>query len=83
MIINKADKILEKATTRLKQGRANSRALHMQNESFKDNVAMLGVKPKDTIAFKDLLQISQIQIQELRHKLKMTSTEHDQSKQLV
>jgi len=31
MIIGKAEKLLEKAATKLKQEKANSRALHLQN----------------------------------------------------
>jgi len=49
------------------------------NESFKE----LGVNPEDKIAFEALLHSSQIEIQELRHKLKMPSSEHVQSNELA
>lgn len=68
--------MLEKDATRLKQGRAKSRDIHMQNESFKKIVMKLGVNHEDKSYFEALLQISQTEIKESRHKLKMPSSEH-------
>ena len=43
--ISKAGKLQEKATTRLKQERANSISLHIQNDSFKELIVKFGVNP--------------------------------------
>lgn len=82
MTISKAKKLLEKSTVRLNQERANYRALHMQNKSFKQLIMKESVNPEDKIAFKSLLQSSQTKIQELRHKIKMSGSDRVQSKEL-
>ena len=43
----------------------------------------LGVNLEDEIAFEALLQLSQMEIQELRHKLNMLGGEQVQTKELV
>lgn len=83
MTISKAEKLLEKATTRLKQERAESRSLHMQNESLKELIMKLGVNLEDKVAFEALLQSSKAKIQDLRQKLKMSASEHVKSKELA
>lgn len=45
MTISKDEKLLEKVTKMLKKERAKSKALHMQNESFKELIMKLGVNP--------------------------------------
>lgn len=57
MMVNNAEKMLENFATKLKQERVNSRALHMQNESFKEMAMKLGVNPEDKTSFEALLEI--------------------------
>ena len=76
MTISKFEKLLEKPSTKLKQGRDNYRDLHMQKENLKELIVKLGVKQEDKAAFETLLQSSQIDIQELRHNIKMPAIEH-------
>lgn len=59
IFIKKSENMLQKDAPRLNQEKSNSRALHMQNEKFKDLLMKLGVNPEDKIAFEALLQSSQ------------------------
>ncbi len=45
MTISKDEMRLEKAAKKLKKETVNSRALHLQNESFKELILKLGVNP--------------------------------------
>lgn len=47
LTISQVEKLLEKGATKRKQENANSRALHLQNESYKEMIIMLGVDPND------------------------------------
>ena len=80
--IDKAKKLLEKAATRLKQEKSNSRALNMQNASYKELIVKMGVDPVDITTIESLIKISQKEIQELRRKLKMPSSEHVQTQEI-
>lgn len=62
MTINKVENLLEKVATKLKQERANSRVLHMENEKLKELIVKLGVNLEDKAAFETLLQSSQVEI---------------------
>ena len=74
---------MEKAATRLNQEISNSKYLHMKNERFKELIVKLGVNPEDKITSEALLQRSQVEIHELRHRVKMLVIEHAQSKELA
>lgn len=58
LTISKVEKLLEKATTRVKQEIANSRALNLQNESFKELSVKLGVNPNDKAVLDAVIQSS-------------------------
>lgn len=71
LIISKEETLLEKFACRLKKEKENYHALNINNENLKDLVMKLGVNPKDRLVVDTLLKVSKIEIQELRHKLKM------------
>jgi len=80
LTITKAKKMLEKACIKVKQEKANSRALHLLNEYYKELIIKLGVNPEEKTIVESIIQGSQFEIQELRQKLKMLAYEHVQSK---
>ena len=48
LTISTTKKLLEKATTKIKEEKVNSRALHLQNEGYKELIFKLGVDPKSS-----------------------------------
>jgi len=59
LTISKAQKLLEKETTKIKQEKANSRALPLQNQSYMEIFIKLGVDPSDNTTIDVIVKGSQ------------------------
>ena len=80
MKICKEKKLMENVVTKIMQERYNSKVLHLHNQNFKEQIFKLWVNLEDKIVRETLIQSSEVEIQDLRHKIKMSHSEHVQCK---